>query len=241
MRYPRYRQALEHSYAFGHFATRELLRVRPQWTREVVFHGRLAAERRRELEALCALHDLPWRRDDAALEGLAHRGDVGVMALFDKVPGHLDGGRDHLLLVRPRQFGNLGTVMRSMLAFGFLDLALVEPTVDPFSPHVVRASVGALFSLETVRFPDLDSYRRAFGHALYPFAAGAERTLDAVRFRSPFALVFGPEWPGLPAEVLSAGTPVAIPQEAGVESLNLAVATSIALYCARQARMNTVR
>jgi tRNA(Leu) C34 or U34 (ribose-2'-O)-methylase TrmL len=78
-------------------------------------------------------------------------------------------------------------------------------------------------------------------HRVYAFSASGSEELGSVTFRSPFSLWFGPEWPGAGAPVgTPAGTPtgtqsrvsVRIASRPHVESLNLAVAVSLAAYVA---------
>lgn len=225
-----YRRDLPYSYSVGYFATLELLRHRPERARRVLVHGRLAAGRRAELERACDAAGLPLEEDDALVERLRRKGDVRALGVFDKYEEALEPARDHLVLVRPSQVGNVGTVVRTMLAFGLRDLALIAPQVDPWSPHVVRASIGARFGVACETLADFAAYRARYPHHPYPFASTGARPLEEVDFRSPWALVFGPEWPGLEPAVARQGTPVRIPQGDEVESLNLAVAAGIALY-----------
>ena len=119
--------------------------------------------------------------------------------------------------------------MRTALGFGVRDLSLVPPAVDPFNPHVVRASMGAIFALRTALL-DVEVYQESFGRSLFPFMLGADAALHEVSFPTPCTLVFGPEGPGLPELYRTLGKSVRIPQDPRVESLNLAVAVGVALY-----------
>ena len=47
--------------------------------------------------------------------------------------------------------GNVGTVLRSALAFGASSVALGPGTADPYGPKAVRASMGAIFAVPVVR------------------------------------------------------------------------------------------
>ena len=59
-------------------------------------------------------------------------------------------------------------------------------------------------------------------------------TLRGTRFSKPYALVFGNEGAGLPQEYRETGTSITIPHSSRIDSLNLPVAVSIALYeCAQ--------
>jgi TrmH family RNA methyltransferase len=120
--------------------------------------------------------------------------------------------------------GNVGTVLRSALAFGAGSVALGPGTADPYGPKAVRASMGALFSVPVARVRDpgeLPGRRTALvagrGVPLRELPA-ADRTF-----------VVGAEREGLPAAVVAACDEVAhIP--IAFESLNAATAAGIALY-----------
>ena len=120
--------------------------------------------------------------------------------------------------------GNVGTVLRSALAFGAASVALGPGSADPYGPKAVRASMGALFEvpLARVREPaELPGRRIAL-----VARAGAplhELSVDDV------TLVVGAEREGLPDHVVAACDEVAhIPIRS--ESLNAGMAATVALY-----------
>jgi TrmH family RNA methyltransferase len=124
-----------------------------------------------------------------------------------------------------RDPGNVGTVLRSALAFGAACVVVGPGTADPFSPKAVRASMGAVFAVPLARVTTLDELPRP----TVALAARAGEPLAAVAGERPGALLVGGEREGLPADVLAACDAVAhIPIAA--ESLNAAMAASIALY-----------
>lgn len=226
-----YKREFDYSYAFGTFPTLELLTHQPERTVRVVAHSKGAQSSGLDkVEALCREHGVPFEVNDRVIGRLSHKGNIYVFGVFAKYDAPLSVGANHLLLVNPSDHGNLGTIARTMLAFGFRDLALIAPAVDIFNPHVVRASMGATFALNVTYYGSLAAYRAHFTHALYPFMLGATRQLGEVEFRHPYTLVFGPEGAGLPLETAEMGESVTIPQSPLVESLNLAVAVSVALY-----------
>ncbi len=124
--------------------------------------------------------------------------------------------------------GNVGTVLRSAAAFGASCVALGAQSADPFSPKAVRASMGAIFSV-----PVAHATPAELPGITIALDAGAERTLSAVAAelvpQAEISLLIGAEREGLPAEVLAACDHVArIP--IATESLNAAIAASVALY-----------
>lgn len=128
-----------------------------------------------------------------------------------------------LALWRVADPGNVGTLLRSADAFG-AGVALSAGCADPTGPKALRASMGALFRVPTVGF-DEASGRRV---ALVPH--GGE-PLDTVDLSGEVVLVLGAEREGLPEEVLArCEVRATIPQRGDAESLNVAMAGTVALY-----------
>ncbi len=108
-----------------------------------------------------------------------------------------------------------------------------QAELRPELPHVVRAAMGAVFSLRVKQYDSFEDYRREYpNHALYPFMLDGSMLLeDAVRQRkTPFALIFGNEGSGLPSEFSKLGQAVRIPHSGEIDSLNLSIAVGIGAY-----------
>lgn len=226
-----YKKSLDYSYAIGVYPTLELLAHQPERVVRV-----LVSSAGGENEGVARIRELCQRRRlyadvaDAAIARIAGQGNVYAIGVFRKYEAALDSQADHLALVNPSDAGNLGTILRTMLAFGLADLAIIEPAVDLYDPKTVRASMGALFQVRAARFASLADYRRRFAHHFYPFMTDGEHALGEVDWQPPVALVFGNEGAGLAPEVRALGTSVRIPHSDRVDSLNLAVAVGIALH-----------
>jgi TrmH family RNA methyltransferase len=121
--------------------------------------------------------------------------------------------------------GNVGTVLRSALAFGADAVALGPGSADPYSPKAVRASMGAVFSVPVARVKDPAELpgRRV---ALVAREGTPLHALDA----SDVTLVVGAEREGLPGAVVAACDEVAHIPIAHADSLNAAMAATVALY-----------
>ncbi len=230
-RLKRYQKESSVSYSEGVFSTLELLAARPDSVEGVLLSSRAEPnEGVAKIRAQCASLGIETTVDDRAIERLSPRGSHLAIGVFRKYTMDLDPKSDHVVLVEPADMGNVGTIARTMLAFGIHDLAFIRPSVDAFDPKTVRASMGALFCLSFAYFDSFDSYTRAFPRPLFAFMTDGGTRLDRVLFPSPCSLVFGNESSGLPSEFHSLGTSVAIPQTAAVDSLSLPAAVAIALY-----------
>jgi TrmH family RNA methyltransferase len=120
--------------------------------------------------------------------------------------------------------GNVGTVLRSALAFGAASVALGPGTADPYGSKAVRASMGAIFDVPVVRVATVGELP---GRKV-ALAARAGRALAELD-EADVTLVVGAEREGLPLEVLAACDETAhIPIRS--ESLNAAMAATIGLY-----------
>ena len=125
--------------------------------------------------------------------------------------------------------GNLGTIIRSAVGFGILNIAIIKPAVDLFSPKVIRSSMGAIFNVNIEYFDDFNAYLKEKRNC-YPFMLKATTSLSKVIIKEPYSLIFGPEASGLDDSYLNVGCPLIIRHNNTIDSLNLDNAVSIALY-----------
>lgn len=231
LRLKRYKKDFDHSYTLGVFPTLELLQQRPKQALGVVLHPKGEGNAgTAKIKALCRANDIPLEIQEKVFPRLGARQNDYAVGVFRSLEPGLDPAGDHLVLVNPTGMGNLGTILRTMLGFGFRDLAIIQPAADIFHPDVVRASMGAIFQLGFERFPDFETYRQAYPRNWYPLLTDGETPLPEVTFNSPYGLVFGSESAGLPPEYARLGTGVRIPQSEAIDSLNLAVSVAVTLY-----------
>ncbi|MBQ8081255.1 MAG: TrmH family RNA methyltransferase [Clostridia bacterium] len=229
-----YTRALDYSYAPGIFPSMEAVRKSPELVRRLLIGSRTeGSEGVARLRALCEERGIRVETADKALARLSGKGNCFAAAVFEKrmLPPAMDA--PHIVLHHPSDAGNLGTILRTALGFGFLSVAVIRPCADAFDPHVVRASMGACFSLRISEYETFEEYRAAYpGHMLYPFMLDGSVRLGEVSpaQSKPFALIFGNEGSGLPAEFAEMGQAVRIPHSDGIDSLNLSVAAAIGMY-----------
>jgi 16S rRNA (guanine(527)-N(7))-methyltransferase RsmG len=122
---------------------------------------------------------------------------------------------------------NVGALIRSGAAFGVSRVLLLKEAAHAFLPRSVRAAGSALFRVRIFQGPPL----REVNDLGLPVIALSPEGQDIRSFVFPpdFCLVPGLEGPGIPAN-LKTGTMLSIPMEPGVESINAALAASIALF-----------
>jgi TrmH family RNA methyltransferase len=156
----------------------------------------------------------------------------GYLAAFTiPTPPPLDTRRGGLLLVDVSDPGNVGTLIRSAAAFGVTQLAMAGGA-DPYGAKALQASMGGLAAVAL-----------HVGVSLTAFDGGAPLCGLVVRGGAPpDALAKGPRWlvvggeaRGIPDHWLAQCTErLTLPMPGGTESLNAAVAGSIAAYLLAQ-------
>ncbi|NTW97383.1 MAG: RNA methyltransferase [Oscillochloris sp.] len=135
--------------------------------------------------------------------------------------------------------GNLGTLLRSAEAAGVGLLLCAQGCADLYSPKVVRAAMGAHFSLPLRGDLGWDELAGELSDAPLVYAAGAEAAMPyyAADWRQPAALIIGSESHGVSPEGLALATHhISIPMLGRAESLNAGVAGSIILFEALRQR-----
>lgn len=169
---------------------------------------------------------------------LAVREESGGVVL---VTPFLDARLDHLplrakpffaVIDRPEKPGNLGAILRTADAAG-VDGVIVCGGVDLHNPNVVRASLGALFTVPVAEASAADAIAWLTAQQIRIIATTPDATTryTAVDLTGPVAIVMGSEAEGLSAQWLAAAHErVMIPMAGHIDSLNLATATALLLY-----------
>ena len=151
----------------------------------------------------------------------------GIAAEVDMPPfADLSQKERILALDRISDPGNLGTLIRTALAFGFDGIFLTENSVDPYNEKALRAAKGATFKIP-LQIGPLEPFAASF----HLYIADLEGTpLPSVTFKTPAILLLGNEAQGVSNEMQKNGTSVTIPIKNQMESLNVAVAGSILMH-----------
>jgi RNA methyltransferase, TrmH family len=164
--------------------------------------------------------------EEAALAGVSTLGSgTRVIGVYEQRWAEQPVGPLCLYLHGVGDPGNVGTVLRSASAFGASSVALGPGCADPYGPKAVRASMGAIFAVRVAR---VESVAELPGERVALVARAGEPLGVSM---GPVTLLVGAERDGLPEEVLAGCERVAhIPIDGGAESLNAAMAATVALY-----------
>lgn len=142
-------------------------------------------------------------------------------------------GKIVLALDRLADPGNAGTILRSARWFGVTDVILSADCVDVFSPKVVRSSMGTMGHLRLHLGTDLETFARQWLEQNGQVAVLSMAGEDLAGYRPPdggLLLITGSEAHGVSPAVERLGANLTIQRHGSGESLNAAIATSIALW-----------
>jgi TrmH family RNA methyltransferase len=179
----------------------------------------------------CVPHDFMEQLSDC-------RTSQGVLGVVEYTPVplaiHPDKG-NYLLLDRLMDPGNMGTLIRSAVAFGFDGVLLHGDCVEVFNPKTVRATMGALpFSNHWKVGDEMFRMLEKAGYELIVTELRNAENLYDMEFGLKNVLVIGNEANGVCEEILKkANRRLSIPMSGNVESLNAAVAGSICMSAMR--------
>jgi TrmH family RNA methyltransferase len=127
--------------------------------------------------------------------------------------------------------GNIGSILRSAAAAGVCDVYCSSGTVFAWSPKVLRAGMGAHFSLRIHEHADLAGLLRNARLPVLATSSHASKRIYDVDLSQPVAWLFGHEGQGVSEELLAlASHQVAIPHLGEIESLNVAASAAICLF-----------
>ena len=145
----------------------------------------------------------------------------------------LDSVSQALLLDGLQDPGNLGTILRTAEAFALGAVVLCEGCADPFSPKVVRSTMGAVFRLPCVALPLAEAVARLRRNGLAVYATALHEDsepLPSVPLEQA-AVIIGSEGRGVTRQAIDlSDRRVIIPMHGRAESLNAGVAAAIVIY-----------
>ena len=169
----------------------------------------------------------------ATIGALESPAPMGCVIDLPALPS-LGHGVSAVVLDRLQDAGNVGSILRSAAAFGFGQVIALKGTAALWSPKVLRAGMGAHFTLRLIEGMEADALD-ALGLPLVATSSHRGQWLHEMQGRRalpyPCAWLFGHEGQGVcPFLEARADHHVRIAQPGGEESLNVAAAAAICLY-----------
>ena len=157
----------------------------------------------------------------------------GILGICKKKENTLKGNKI-VILEDIQDPGNLGTIIRSSVAFNVDTLVLSSNTVDLYNPKVIRATQGMLFKLNIIIENDLENLIKNLkqnNYTIYTTNVKNGNSLKTIEKKDKVAIIMGNEGSGVSDKLNSlADKYLYIDMNKNCESLNVAVATSIILY-----------
>lgn len=158
-----------------------------------------------------------------------------IMGLCRKIEQNEVIGNRILILDEIQDPGNLGTIIRSAVAFNIDTIVLSENTVDLYNPKVLRATQGMFFHVNIVNCITREVIALLNNLEIPVYGTSVLNGVDVRTLndeeKESFALIVGNEGNGVRTDILDmCDKNLYIKMNDDVESLNVAIAASILLY-----------
>ncbi len=140
-----------------------------------------------------------------------------------------------IALASVRDPGNLGSVIRSAVAFGVDHIVISSDSADIYNPKTVRSAMGSLFRVKVSIVSDMEAFAmavQASGRRIYAAElSDSARSLSDIGILPSDIIVIGNEGHGIPSSLSDkCSGSVYIPISKKTESLNAAVAAAIFMW-----------
>ncbi|GAB4156824.1 MAG: hypothetical protein Fur003_0330 [Candidatus Dojkabacteria bacterium] len=232
-----YTKKLDYSYCFGAYPVQDLFKFHKESVLKVILHSQgETSDGVAEIIEQCKANNVPYEVNDRSISKIAAKDNTYVVGVFNKYSSSLNSNENHIVLDQARNMGNIGTIIRTMVGFGYKNLALIRPSADIFDPKVVRSAMGGLFAINFEYFDSIHDYLAKYGKAggnnrsLYNFMLEGATEIRKIQFKAPFSLVLGNESQGLGEEYKTLGEGIFIEHSKEIDSLNLSIAAAIAMW-----------
>lgn len=163
----------------------------------------------------------------------------GIFGVCKKHAASLDFTRPVVFLDDLRDPGNLGTILRTGLAFDFINVVASPNSVNFYNDKVIMAGQGAHFRLNlvTMEFNQLVQQAKKHGYQIVATSLKKATPLETLTPSEKMVLVIGNEARGVSNEVLEAADQtIKISMSDAIESLNASIAAAIIMHAYYQKR-----
>ena len=160
----------------------------------------------------------------------------GILAVIKKKPNkQIETNTDYILALDSLQDpGNMGTIIRTADSANINQIIINKTTVDPYSPKVIRSTMGAIYRTNIIEVEDLKTTLKEIqskGFQIITTDLKATQSIYDINYNNKTVVVIGNEANGVSQEILqTADKKVIIPMLGKTESLNASIAASIMIY-----------
>ena len=189
------------------------------------------------LESVYSLNETDYPNSEVVSENVMRK-----LSNLDTIPNIIgvckfkeekDLGNKLLILDDIQDPGNLGTIIRSAVAFNIDSIILSKETVDLYNPKVLRATQGMIFNMNIITrdlIPFI-SFLKDNNYKIYSTNVVNGKEVKSLEKDSKYAIIMGSEGRGVKKEIEDmSDANIYIKMNPLCESLNVGVATSIILY-----------
>ena len=160
----------------------------------------------------------------------------GILAVIKKNQNNqIETNQEYILALDSLQDpGNMGTIIRTADSANINQIIINKTTVDPYSPKVIRSTMGAIYRTNIIEVEDLKATLKEMqsnGFQIITTDLKATQSIYDINYNNKTVVVIGNEANGVSQEILQiADKKVIIPMLGKTESLNASIAASIMIY-----------
>lgn len=157
---------------------------------------------------------------------------VHLIAVCRQKEMHVENAERVILLDDVQDPGNLGTIIRTAVSFGFDAVYCSEGCADFYNDKTIRSTQGALFHIPMLRgsLSDYMTQLKKDGFRIAATSLQKSKTMKEIANTGRLAFVFGNEGNGVSQKILQEADDTLRIEMEGFESLNVAVAAGIIMY-----------
>lgn len=154
-----------------------------------------------------------------------------ILGICHKRKSNTYQGKKYLMLDNIQDPGNLGTIIRSSVAFGIDTIIMSKDCCDLYNDKVIRATEGTIFKINILKLDLKDAIKdlKKLNIPIYGTDVTNGKEITSINKKS-FGIIIGSEGNGISKEITKLITENIYIKTKEVESLNVAIATSIILY-----------
>lgn len=194
----KYQRTDQSSYCLGMSLSIEALLHKTEYVRKIYLSDKVFKNDQFSLLVdLCEKNNIPYIYDSRIIDRLSLKENCYGIAVFDKFYHNCESN-NHLVLYGFRQFGELGTILRSAVSFDLKDIIIIDSDIDYFDPSCIRASMGSIFQCNVERYNSFADYFQKYPKQnIYPFTSDGKKELAEMVIKEPFSLIIAEDYYGL--------------------------------------------